>query len=102
MEVERANTLISRVLISIRAAHFGHASAWLLVERFEVWDPPTSIAGRPAGGTAKWTPLWNGSWIRHAGVSSRESLKQGCGGRLWAKTKRCRRWWICTRCFAPG
>ena len=40
--------------------------------------------------------------IQPSAAWNRAILRRGCGGRSWGRTKRCRRWWICTRCFAPG
>jgi hypothetical protein len=31
-----------------------------------------------------------------------EDFEAGLRGKIVGRTKRCRRWWTCTRCFAPA
>ena len=40
--------------------------------------------------------------IRHNAATNRAISRRAAARRSSVRTKRCRRWWICIRCFAPG
>src|SRR4029077_9224295 len=41
-------------------------------------------------------------WTRKNGVQQLASLSVHCGRKLWGKSRPCRHWSTCTKCFALG